>query len=129
MGWCESPPFFCAVTKIARDIIATIMKKPLPPHPLEHKMLPLLSTDKPIWDQLFDTILPEICTIIKVYADDFVGMTNVQQRAYLRHLSLLNSIIVCIPTGQYCHVRYVYRILFSRYVCLQGHTYHIYRGY
>ena len=87
MGWCESPPFFCAVTETARDIITSIVKRPLPPHPFETKMLPPTSPDEPTRTLLPSEISQEICTLIEVYVDDFVGMTNSQQRAYLRQLS------------------------------------------
>ena len=42
MGWCESPPFFCAGSETARDIIEELLKDPsiLPPHPLEDLMKP-----------------------------------------------------------------------------------------
>ena len=41
MGWCESPPFFCAGSETARDVIEELLPKAasLPPHPLENKML------------------------------------------------------------------------------------------
>lgn len=41
MGWCESPPFFCAGSETARDIIEELLHDAdsLPPHLLEEKML------------------------------------------------------------------------------------------
>ena len=44
MGWCESPPFFCAGSETARDIIEELLHDAdsLPPHPLEEKMLTLI---------------------------------------------------------------------------------------
>jgi hypothetical protein len=40
MGWVESPPLFCAVTKLARDITQLLVdnKVCLPAHPLEDKI-------------------------------------------------------------------------------------------
>ena len=40
MGWCESPPFFCAASETGRDVIETLLKTTLPRHPFEEKMLP-----------------------------------------------------------------------------------------
>ena len=40
MGWCKSPPFFCAGTETARDIISSILAdKSLPPHKFESTMM------------------------------------------------------------------------------------------
>jgi hypothetical protein len=38
MGWCESPPFFCAATETARDIIEKMFKTcdDIPFHAMEH---------------------------------------------------------------------------------------------
>ena len=35
MGWCESPPFFCAATETARDVIQQLLQVQLPKHPFE----------------------------------------------------------------------------------------------
>ena len=42
MGWTESPPYFCAASETARDVIELILPnaKDLPVHPLEHMMMP-----------------------------------------------------------------------------------------
>ena len=42
MGWCESPPFFCAGSETARDIIESLPPGGLglPQHPLKDSMLP-----------------------------------------------------------------------------------------
>ena len=39
MGWCESPPYFCAATETARDIIENLLTSntPCPSHPFETK--------------------------------------------------------------------------------------------
>ena len=41
MGWCESPPYFCAATETARDVIDSLLNSsiPLPDHPFLPKML------------------------------------------------------------------------------------------
>ncbi len=42
MGWTESPPYFCAASETARDIIELILPqaRSLPKHPLEDLMMP-----------------------------------------------------------------------------------------
>lgn len=41
MGWCESPPLFCAATETARDVIQALTAAPsLPTHPLETYLIP-----------------------------------------------------------------------------------------
>jgi hypothetical protein len=41
MGWCESPPFFCAASETARDVLieALLQEVNLPKHPFEDSML------------------------------------------------------------------------------------------
>ena len=40
MGWCESPPFFCAASETARDVIeALLLELKLPEHPFEGEIL------------------------------------------------------------------------------------------
>lgn len=40
MGWCESPPFFSAASKTARDIIMSLLAETtLPEYPFETQML------------------------------------------------------------------------------------------
>ena len=47
MGWCESPPFFCAGSETARDVIESLLPfgLGLPHHPLEDQMLTSGSDD------------------------------------------------------------------------------------
>ena len=40
MGWCESPPFFCAASETARDVIDSLLQEVnLPAHQFEDQML------------------------------------------------------------------------------------------
>ncbi len=65
MGWVESPPLFCAVTKSARDLTQHLVvnKMDLPPHPLKDKML---IKDVPMQAR---TATPT--KLLQVYVDNF----------------------------------------------------------
>ena len=41
MGWCESPPFFCAATETGRDVIQTLFQRldQIPAYNMEHYMI------------------------------------------------------------------------------------------
>ena len=83
MGWCESPPLFCASSETARDIIQKLLtKNDLPRHQLESLMLP---------DNLpkvapFPSNKP-CSTLIEVYMDDYIGATNDPTMSHLQTVS------------------------------------------
>ena len=72
MGWCESPPFFCAASETARDVIQQLLKVDLPPHPFEHYMLPDANVQLP--KEAID--LANTMDLIEVFVDDFIGCTD-----------------------------------------------------
>ena len=72
MGWCESPPFFCAASETARDVIQQLLKVDLPPHPLEHYMMPANNSTLPTVAQ----DLLNMINLIEVFVDDFIGCTD-----------------------------------------------------
>ena len=84
MGWCESPPFFCAATETARDVINFLITNQstttLPPHPMEDKMMELTSNK-------IQQIPPKISNITEVYVDDFCCGTNNLHPTHLRQTS------------------------------------------
>ena len=84
MGWCESPPFFCAATETARDVINFLITNQatttLPPHPMEDKMMELTSNE-------IQQIPPKISNITEVYVDDFCCGTNNLHPTHLRQTS------------------------------------------
>ena len=94
MGWCESPPFFCAGTETARDIIATLLEssQELPAHPLEALLMPPHPASPP---------LPPATPVtnLEVYVDDFFAATNNPSIANLCHCSrsLLHGIHAIFP--------------------------------
>ena len=72
MGWSESPPFFCAATETARDIIQLYMVMPneLAPHPLEQHLY-----NNTTCANSLPTPANKINTM-EVYVDDFIAATN-----------------------------------------------------
>ena len=50
MGWCESPPFFCAASKTARDVIDNLVNNPIIMP--EHKFESRLRSDGPIIESI-----------------------------------------------------------------------------
>lgn len=93
MGWRESPPFFCAATETARDVIQRSMDKELhlqPPHHLEQYMTsntPLPPAPGSIPSATPDAITNNDINIMEVYVDDFIGGTNILDEAHLTNLS------------------------------------------
>ena len=82
MGWCESPPFFCASTETAQDIITLLLEEPhLPAHPMETIML-----QKCCEHECFPAPERQV-QLIKVYVDDFIGATNDLSFHNLQHMS------------------------------------------
>ena len=77
MGWCESPPFFCAASETARDVIASLIGTPLPPHPFEERMLPKNFASLPLKD------LTSTVSLLEVFVDDFIGCTDNISRDHL----------------------------------------------
>ena len=85
MGWSESPAFFCAATETARDEAHRTAFLPIhfPAHQMEDIIMAIDWTKIPATFQ--DPTNP--LTIIEVYLDDFIIMTQSTQEAYLRHLT------------------------------------------
>jgi hypothetical protein len=93
MGWCESPPFFCAGSETARDIIVQILNNPtLPTHRFEHIMLQDFLANK------IPTSIGNI-TVFEVFVDDFVCATNHISETQLNKISraMINGIHSIFP--------------------------------
>ena len=75
MGWCESPPFFCSGTETARDVISELITNNtvLPAHIFETQMLQDITTTK---IEKTTTSKPSDITLVEVFVDDFIGITN-----------------------------------------------------
>ena len=81
MGGCESPPFFCAASETARNVINQLVINPIvmPAHKFESR----LRSDQPIIESK-----PEHTkNVIEVFVDEFIGVTNEITEAHLTHLS------------------------------------------
>ena len=99
MGWCESPPFFCASSETARDVIQTLLDNntSLPPHPYEHYMMG--ATPSPLPSTASTAPPARSVDIIEVFVDDFIGATNTQMDSHKLHLSraMLHGIHTIYP--------------------------------
>ena len=81
MGWAESPPFFCAASETARDVVQQLLNVTLPPHPFEERMLPTKHHNNTLQD------LESTTTLIEVYVDDFIAGTDDTTRDNLLRIS------------------------------------------
>jgi hypothetical protein len=82
MGWCESPPFFCAGSETVRDVIETLLQdKDLPPHKFEADMLISATT------KMLPKPTTHGVTLVEVFVDDFIGATNIGNLKHLLHTS------------------------------------------
>jgi hypothetical protein len=87
MGWVKSPPFFCAASEMARDVVQDYCKTKigtLPPHKF---------TNYVIGNQAYED-LPERDKLVRifrylleVYVDNFVSLVIPTSREQLRHVS------------------------------------------
>ena len=84
MGWCESPPFFCAASETARDVIETLLAEVhLPAHKLEDEML--RNAHRDAVQRLHAAAA--YTNLIEVFVDDFIATTNNGSHDHLKHLS------------------------------------------
>ena len=87
MGWAESPPFFCAATETARDIIQDLATTStnLLDHPLQEYLMPKENLQPE--SNTNTTREEDQVTQMEVYVDDFVAMTNNRTTQHLLHWS------------------------------------------
>ena len=84
MGWCESPPFFCAASETARDVIEALLQEmSLPEHPFEGEMLDEATASTKFRFQATTTFI----NLVEVFVDDFIGATNDLSDENLSHFS------------------------------------------
>ena len=85
MGWCESPPFFCAASETARDVIEALLQEVnLPKHPFEDSMLNEATASSA---DLRLQATASYLNLIEVFVDDFIGATNNTSPEHLEHFS------------------------------------------
>ncbi len=85
MGWCESPPFFCAASETANDVIRSLLDEiNLPAHEFESDMMreTVLETSTARLQAAANFV-----NITEVFVDDFIGGTNNPTDEHLRHFS------------------------------------------
>lgn len=84
MGWCESPPFFCAASETARDIIDHLLQEAeLESHAFEDKMM----EDSSHLPMHRLQAAAAYVNLTEVFVDDFIGVTNDTSRNHLTHFS------------------------------------------
>ena len=84
MGWCESPPFFCAASETARDVIDALLQELcLPAHPMEDKMMEEATASS--YARL-EAAAAHV-NLTEVFVDDFIGATNNTNLEHLEHFS------------------------------------------
>ena len=83
MGWCESPPLFCASSETARDVIQSMLGRPtLTAHTFEnYTML------KDRTETASSSTPHNAATMVEVYLDDYIGLTNDQSLPHLTKVS------------------------------------------
>jgi hypothetical protein len=96
MGWCESPPFFCAATETGRDIIQTMLEQyqNIPAHPMEHYLMNGAPSPSST-----NTTEHTTTNLVEVFVDDFIGITNNIQQNHLLQFSraLLHGVHCVFP--------------------------------
>ena len=99
----RKPPFFCAVTETARDITEKNTHTQLPPHPLEARILPPLPEDLLHQHIPLGSLTKDVVTLLEVYVDNFIGMTNHPRRSYRLQLSraMLHGIHSLFPPPKF----------------------------
>ena len=91
MGWCKSPPFFCAASETARDIIESLLQEvSLPDHPFGNHMLDIAQDSAR--HQL--TATASFISLMEVFVDNFIGMTNNSSQDHLRRFSRTILIVI-----------------------------------
>ena len=93
MGWCEILPFFCSGLETARDLMEPMRLSDLPPHKFENEML------KPNCETDTNKRIQGLITVLEVYVDDFIAMSNNVESAHLWQLSraMLHGIHAIFP--------------------------------
>ena len=91
MGWSESPPFFCAATETARDVIQAEMHSdiPVPKQPMEDIMMNIdwASIPKHKGPSHSGSDKTKFLKMVEVYIDDFIGVLQSTDENELRQLS------------------------------------------
>ena len=90
MGWCESPPLFCSGSETARDKLCTMEL-------IQHNFEAIMMERVPLVDT-YGTPNEKV-TLLEVYVDDFISMSNDIRCQHLLHTSraMLHGIHAIFP--------------------------------
>jgi hypothetical protein len=103
MGWGESPPFFCAATKTARDIAQENFNKNnvMAPQLMEDIMMDIDWTTVPLLARLpsSENDKRKFLSVLEVYIDDFIGLIQSTNTDHLLQFSrtILSAISKVFP--------------------------------
>ena len=82
MGWCESPPFLCAASDTARDIIDTLLHEVnLPHHSFEEQMIAYQTKNQRI--RLKSSVTYK--SLVEVFVYEFIAGTSNPPLSHLTH--------------------------------------------
>ena len=99
MGWCESPPYFCAATETARDVIDNLLASDvtLPDHRFLNKMLENCDALQRLQASAFTV------NLLEVFVDDFCALTNDLSKEHLTRFSkaLIHGIHSVFPPPEF----------------------------
>jgi hypothetical protein len=91
MGWSESPPFFCAATETARNVIQADMdtNKHVTEQPMEDIMMNIdwASIPKHSGPSNSGPDKTKFLKLVEVYIDDFIGVLQSTNQVELQQLS------------------------------------------
>jgi hypothetical protein len=91
MGWSESPPFFCAATETARDVLQADMdtNKHVTEQPMEDIMMNIDWASIPKHSEPSNSgpDKTKFLKLVEVYIDDFIGVLQSTDEVELRQLS------------------------------------------
>ena len=84
MGLCKSPPFFCSALETAHDMIEKLfIEAELDPHQFKEQILENVKTSL----ENITSNEGDISSLVEVFMDNFIGMTNSQDQKFLEHFT------------------------------------------
>jgi hypothetical protein len=99
MGWIELPPYFCAASKTGCDVAQQYMENPVGTLS-DNKFLPWeIDSEDVCTLPKTAPAMADLCYIVKVYMDDYLGLAIPTTQEHLRHAAnaVMNGIHDVFP--------------------------------